>query len=366
MNPRTRFRNSLAGRHVDRLVRYEHGAWPSTLTRWQGEGLPPGIPFDQQFGFDPHLRLPIPSGYTDSPFWPPIERISMDCGETWEIIRDTDGITKKVLRAAADTSMPQFLRFPVATRRDWETLQRAYLDPANAASLVGDPERLRQAVREEGDEIPVTLTACGAYGHPRNLLGVTELSYTLHDDPGLIHDILANWLALYREILHIVCAVVQVDCFLIWEDMCYKNGPLVSPQQFRRIFLPYYCELVACARENGIASVWVDTDGDLSLLIPLFIEAGVDTLMPFEVQAGMDVIGIRKRWGSHFAIVGGIDKRALAVDRAAIKAEVDRVLPFFLDSGRYIPCLDHTVPTDVSLDNFLYYLDCVRAYESQS
>ena len=365
MNARTRFLNSCLGEEIDRFFRYEHGPWPTTRKRWEAEGLPHNANLQAHFAFDEMLRLPVQSGYTHSPFWPPMERKVLEESETWIVVRDTDGITKKELKENTDTSMPQFLRFPVESRRDWELIQ-GYLDPVNVPHLLGDLDALRDRVEGDSPErrdFPVTLTACGAFGHPRNLLGYEKLALTLYDEPDLIKEILDNWLSLYKQILLLVCAKIQVDCLLIWEDMCYKGGPLISPRQFRTLLLPYYIALVAFARECRVSSIWVDTDGEMSRLIPLFVEADVDTLMPFEVQAGMDIVAIRKRYRDTFTIVGGIDKRVLAGDRRDIKQEVDRVLPFFVESGRFIPCLDHTVPPNVPLDNFLYYLDCVRSYE---
>jgi len=70
----------------------------------------------------------------------------------------------------------------------------------------------------------------------------------------------------------------------------------------------------------------------------------VNCMMPFEVQAGMDVVALRQQYGNAFCIIGGIDKRALAQDEAAIDAEMERVVPTFLDSGMFIPTLDHTAP----------------------
>ncbi len=366
MSPRERFLRSCLGGAVDRFFRYEHGAWPSTWEAWQAQGLPPEADFARYFDLDPMVRLPVRSGYTDSPLWPPIESRVLEESATWVILRDTDGIVKKLLKAHPDTSMPQFLRFPVENRADW-TAMLPHLDPANVPDLLGDLDGLREQLEPPGGaaqrDYPVTLTACGAFGHPRNLLGYERLAFTLYDDPGLMRDIVANWLALYKRILDEVGSRIAVDCFLIWEDMCFKNGPLISPKHFREFLLRPYGELVDHARRCGVQSVWVDTDGNMVGLIPLFLEAGVDTLMPFEVQAGMDIVSIRQRFGDAFTIVGGIDKRVLAMDRESIRREVERVVPFFRESGRYIPCLDHTVPTDVPLSSFRYYLECLRSYE---
>lgn len=364
MNARERFLNTVLGRKVDRFYRYEHGPWPSTQKAWESQGLPTGIDFNEYFEFDKLPRLPVRTGYVDSPFCPLMERKVIEKTLNWAIIKDSDGITKKVLNIDPDLSMPQFLKFPVENREDWKRI-RKHLEPSRVAGLVKELDSTYPGL-DEGRDFPITLTACGAFGHPRNLFGDTLLCYTFYDDPGLIHEVLGNWLDIYKAVLFEASRRVRIDCFLIWEDMCYKNGPLVSPQLFREFLLPYYIELVGYARKCGVSSVWVDTDGDMLKLLPLFLEAGVDAFMPFEVQAGMDIVQIRKQSKDMFTIVGGIDKRALAEGKEEIRNEVDRVMPFFLDTGRYIPCLDHTVPINVSLDNFRYYIEYLRSYEAKS
>ena len=144
--------------------------------------------------------------------------------------------------------------------------------------------------------------------------------------------------------------------------MCFKNGPLISPEHFKAFMTPRYRKLMELARSRGIEAIIVDTDGDCLKLIPLFLEVGVDCLMPFEVQAGMDVVAIGKQY-PELGIMGGIDKRALSEGKESIKREVDRVLPFFCTRGRFVPPLDHTVPPNVPLESFRWYLECVRQYE---
>ena len=361
MTPRQRLTATMTGGKTDRFFRYELGAWPSAIKRWKQEGMPPDASFEDHFCFDPLLSLPFATGFTDSPVFPPFEEKIIEKGPDWEIVRDKDGIIKKILSKDSDLSMPQFLEFPVKTRQDWnEMLKR--LDPANVKKLLGDITPAAKKYSELPD-IPVIMRACGGFGHPRNLLGDTDLFYMLYEDPDLIHEILLNWTDLYKAMIFTLTEEIKIDVLLIWEDMCYKNGPLISPAHFREFILPRYIELIDYAKARGIDYVWVDTDGDCLKLIPLFMEANVDALLPFEVQAGMDVIEIRKTFSNRLTIIGGIDKRPLATSLEAIRREVDRVLPFFIDSGNYIPCLDHTAPVNISYENFLYYLECVRSYE---
>jgi len=87
--------------------------------------------------------------------------------------------------------------------------------------------------------------------------------------------------------------------------------------------------------------------------------------MPFEVQAGMDIVAVRRHHGPTFGIVGGIDKRPLADSRDAIDGEIGRILPFFVQSGAYLPCLDHTAPPNISYANWRYYLKRLREREAE-
>lgn len=350
---------SLNGGDLDRFFRYEHGPWPTTRERWVSEGLPRDADFATFFGMDPLVRIGIQSGYTGSPYFPPFEEQTIEETSEYRCYVDRDGILKREFKRHADTSMPQFLRFPVHDRQDWPQVRRQ-LDPGHAAARIGNTARLRALCRNP--EVPTLLPICGAFGHPRNLLGDEGLSYLIYDDPAFLEEILDGWLDLYEALFRKLTADVRVDALLIWEDMCYRNGPLISPEHVRTFMIPRYRKLIEVGRSCGIEAIIVDTDGDCRQLIPLFIEAGVDCLMPFEVQAGMDVVAIGKQYPK-LGIMGGIDKRVLAGDVEAIEREVDRVLPFFRRRGLFLPTLDHTIPPNVPLQSFQRYLDCVRRHE---
>ena len=362
MTPRDRFLSSLLCRPVDRFFRYEHGPWPTTRERWIKEGFPADANFEKHFEMDPLMRIGINSGYTDSPYHPKFSPRTVEETADCRVYTDADGVLKKELKTGRDTSMPQFLKFPVACRTDWESV-KARLNPADAAARVGNTDKLRRACADRS--IPTMLPICGTFGHARNLFGDEGLSYVIFDDPDLLGDVLDNWLELYTTLFAELTKTVRVDSILVWEDMCYKNGPLMSPDHFREFMSPRYRDMIAAARRLGVEAIIVDTDGDCLKMIPVFLEAGVDAMLPFEVQAGMDVADIRKVFPT-LGIVGGLDKRALAGTHDDIRREVDRVLSAFTTRDGFIPTLDHTVPPNVPLESFRHYLDCVRIYEQRS
>ena len=57
---------------------------------------------------------------------------------------------------------------------------------------------------------------------------------------------------------------------------------------------------------------------------------------------------------------GTIDKRALAKGKEAIREEVMSKVPFLLEQGGYFPTVDHTVPMDVTFENYCYYINLMR------
>ena len=58
-------------------------------------------------------------------------------------------------------------------------------------------------------------------------------------------------------------------------------------------------------------------------------------------------------------MIGGVDKRILAGDKSGIAKEVDRLAPVIKEGG-YIPACDHNVPPDISLENYAFFIDCLR------
>ena len=60
----------------------------------------------------------------------------------------------------------------------------------------------------------------------------------------------------------------------------------------------------------------VDTDGDPTKLIPLLMEAGVDTLWPIERASDVSPQQLRREFGKELRLWGGVDKRELAKDKA--------------------------------------------------
>jgi uroporphyrinogen decarboxylase len=138
--------------------------------------------------------------------------------------------------------------------------------------------------------------------------------------------------------------------------MAYKTGPLLGPEMLRRYALPRYVRVAEFVRSRGVELISLDSDGDITALLPVWLDAGINVLYPFEAQCGMDVVQIRREYGRDLRMWGGVDKRTLAWGPAAIDAELARVRPLVADGG-YIPGPDHSLPPDVPYANYCYYME---------
>lgn len=347
-------------RPLDRPVRRESlGFWRETLARWQNEGLPEHVQNEiaahVHFGFD--LVAPIFLGAHEHPGLDPLfaeEILEQDSRITLK--RNFAGAIVRVFTDGQSTP-PTHLDFPVKDQQTWEKI-KARLDPKTPGRLAPFLPFIELA-RTQAWSLEVYLP--GLFGTHRHLLGFERLMISYSDQPELLHQISRHWVRLWKNVIAQIRDRHRPDMVYLWEDMCGKNGPLIGPKTFAAFMSPYYLDLIGFLKnELGVPVVGVDTDGDMSLLIPKFVDAGVNLLLPFEVQAGMDVIRVREEWPEEFVIWGGMDKRALARDKKAIADEVKRVLPRLLKQGRYIPAIDHAVPPDVSLENWNFFLDLVR------
>jgi Uroporphyrinogen decarboxylase (URO-D) len=381
MNPtsRQRFLDTLKFKPVRRpWVRWGAFLWDETVERWKQEGWD-GTPLDDYFDLDRLVRV--------DPWYGPVPEFKREVlSEDAETVTyvNHEGIVMREFKQHHDMSMPQFVKFPVETEAEFERFAAERL-ALNAAQRLS-PEwkkmvasgRVQAAVGRgelsEADQVAAQQKPTaqeewprkcwadrwgGFFGSLRNMLGVENLCMAFYDQPRLIERMMEERADRIIEITGEVLKHARFDVFWFWEDMAYKGGSLVGPELFRKFAFPHYRRVCDWLHNRGIEHIGLDSDGNITSLIPLWLDAGLDHLWPFEVQAGMDVVQVRKQYGRRLAMMGGLDKRVLRVGGEVMRQEVDRLMPLVEDGG-YIPEMDHSVPPDVSWENFCDYIGYLK------
>lgn len=213
--------------------------------------------------------------------------------------------------------------------------------------------------RHEKGELAIWGWIEGFFWFPRTLFGIEPHMYAFYDYPELMHQINSDLLEYYSKVIEELYKFCQPSFILIAEDLSYNHGPMLSKQCFDEFLAPYYRKIVSVFRQHNITPM-VDSDGDVTECISWFKEVGVEGIGPLERVAGTDVNQIR-RDHPDFLLIGGFDKTIMHKGEQAIREEFERLLPV-MKQGGYLISVDHQTPPEVSLTQYMQYVDLLREY----
>jgi len=366
MTNRARALAALNYQPWDHLPVVHFGFWKETRAKWAEEGhiTPEEARGDgdtaRRLGFDFEWGTSAGCGVN---LRPGFEReVLKDFGDGRRHVRNWAGVVE--LERDGVTSIRQEIAHLLEGRQGWE----AHYLPR----LQYSPERVpREAITREiarmgrGDraERPVGLFIGSLYGYFRDWAGVTGTSYIYADDEELYKEILDTIGNLAYRVLEetlALCPPGLFDFAHMWEDICFKTGPLVIPAVFREWVGPHYKRMTDLLRQHGTSLVSLDCDGCVDALLPIWLENGVNVMFPMEVGTwGASIAPWRGRYGKELRGVGGMNKNVFSRDFDAVDAEIERLRPL-VALGGYIPCPDHRIAPDAKWENVAYYVQRMR------
>ena len=346
------------------------GYWNETVDKWAAEGYITGEMADcykscgdnsdgdqqimKRLGFDFNWNSCIGANVLLSP---PFE---IEVRETFadgsRIIRDSMGLICK--DKPGTVSIPAEIGTSLTDRAAWEQL---YLPRLQMSVDRVNIDYLRSLPKQQDREIPLGIHLGSFMGNMRNILGVEQLSYLYADDEDLYAEIIDTMCGLCFDCAKIMLETgAQFDYAHFWEDICFKNGPLVSPPIFNTLVGPWYKKITDLVHTYGIDIVSLDCDGWIDSLIPTWLTNGVNTMFPIEVGTwNASIAPWREKYGNDIRGVGGMNKTVFAQDRAAIDREIERLKPL-IAMGGYLPCPDHRIAPDAKFELVQYYCDRLR------
>ncbi len=378
MDDRQRFLATMRYGPRDRAPVCDFSFWDETLEAWYEQGLPRSVTranSDDYLGMDPLFRcvlgteavaLTTPADPSRSLFdgvfvglVPEFESTVLEDRGDAEVIQQPDGV--RVLKRKSMSSIPLPQGHLLVDRESWKTHYLPRLDPSDPRRYPANWDDCAAFWRDNDRELPIFLPGGSFYGGIRNWMGLQAVSLVVYDDPAWFEEMVTTVADCVIGVLTRVLETgARIDGCSLWEDMCYNAGPLLGPVQFKRYLVPHYRRLTDLLHRHGVDVIWVDCDGKIDDLLPLWLDAGVNCMIPIEVGTwGADPIRFRREYGKDLLMMGGFNKRILARDKSDIESEVRRLAPL-VEEGGYIPFCDHRVPPDVPLENHLHYLKCVR------
>ncbi|MGA2976879.1 MAG: uroporphyrinogen decarboxylase family protein [Spirochaetia bacterium] len=351
MSDRVRFNNQMHYRAIDRSFNMEFGYWDENFTQWDifvTNGIRTNEEADVFFNFD-RIQVVSPRHWMHPVFK---STVVSETATTRTLINE-NGLLGEVPKDGHDT-IPHFIKASIVTPDDW---RRAKAERFRR----DDPERTIdvaaiQRSHPPNRDYPLGVDCGSMIGRVRDILTLEGLAYAVYDYPDMVEDMVETCCLLVEDFLDQVLGKLDFDFASGWEDIAFKNGPIVSVDFFRSIVMPRYKRIKKRLATAGIDLWYTDCDGDVRPILPLFLEGGINCLFPFEVNSCTHPKALLDEYGRDLRIMGGVDKIALGKGPEAIRAYLESLVPI-VERGGYIPFCDHRCPPNVKPKDYLFYLD---------
>lgn len=368
MNNRERAMNILHYREADRMPAVHFGYWHQLLREWAEQGhISPELARRYGDGNDADRELDKIIGWDFNWY---NTKSGINYLSPW--------FESKVLETLPDGTQRQQTGLGVIIRTkpgvnsipsedDYLLKDRAAFEKLYKERMTYTPERIdfeyfRNFNETRPQDVPVGLHLGSVVGDIRNMTTVVGMSYLLYDeDETLFADIVDTYADMQYACAKAVLETgAKFDFAHFWEDICFKNGPLLAPDVFNELSAKHYKRMTDLCHEYGIDIISLDCDGVTTELLPTWFENGVNTMFPIEIGTWGDQFeAARKKFGSEMRGVGGMDKTAFRKDKAAVDVELERMQKL-VNLGGFIPCPDHRLMPGSKFELVKYYAEEVK------
>ncbi len=404
MNLRERFHEVMNFNTAVHAIKWEFGYWGETVKNWYRQGLPlknyptlekkittptsslyttvwnrtnqnelpNGIAVtagglywpSQGFPLDADVRAHFAMDHTQRVvdvnlhFCPMFDPIVIEEDDERILYIDLDGVKRAFMKAEA--TIPTSLDWPIKDKKSWQQLkdERLNLDNLQQRFPSNWPALLKE-YKSRDYPLAVGGYPHGFFGTLAHLIGYENLFIWYCLETELIHDILNTFTSIWLAVFEEVISQVEIDHWQIWEDISFGKGCMISNDMVQEFLCPYIRRIADFVKSKGVNIILLDTDGDCNSIIPLFINAGVTGMFPFETHCGMDIVQVRKNY-PRLQMFGGIPKSEIQKGKERID-EILQPVEDVLRSGGYVPFGDHLIPPDVDFTNFSYYRNKLNA-----
>lgn len=349
MTSQERVALALQHQEADRIAVSDF-PWGTTELRWHKEGLPEGVGAAQYFNFELWG------------FWGnnslQLEHKVLEETDDWSLATNADGAVLRNWKHA--TSTPELVDFTVTTRALWEEHKPrlAYNDTRV------DWEGARKGLDDAREQGLYTYLGWGpGFTKTCNLVGPERCMMAMVEDPDWVRDMFMTDAQVCADIAEEVLGRgLDVDAGWIFDDLGFKHKGFFSPAAYRELLMPAHKLICDVFKSRGKPMI-LHSCGYVTEFVPLFIEAGFDCLQPLEVKAGNDLVALKQQYGDRLAFMGGIDVRAMAdPDPSVIEREISTKVPAAKQGGGYIFHSDHSVPDNVSFQQYCRVMELAAHY----
>jgi uroporphyrinogen decarboxylase len=345
MTPRERFLTALRGGQPDRVPVWDWVNNPALYQEQLGQ-----IPYF----FDGKLAARLSKALGLDAVWVPAEGFMGLISDRWQWLDDARyvdewGIGYQVETGSWPLAFPA--KHPVNDRRNWDDL---------AAPEPDTPWRVeyaRAAVAESAQEIAVVGGVRGPFSSTWMLMGLTQMSFNLFEDPPLLEDIFKTTADFWTRVgLQLIEA--GVDAVVIHDDLGSNTATFFAPDALRRYHLPHLRQQVQILAETG-TPVILHSCGNIKAVLPDLVETGISGLNNLQRTAQMKIEEVKAAYGPNLCLIGNVDATTLmpTATPAEVEEAVQACLQIGAPGGGYVLATDHSFHEGIPLENVYAFIE---------
>jgi len=300
----------------------------------------------------------------------------------FEILNETDEEVlvrtgfEAVIQKKLAHPMPAYLKFETDTIEKMRSFEfndpwddrRYFKGGDNQVAGVGDGFQRNSppwmdSVKSLYPDIPVYGSICEAHEMLWRVIGTNNVMLWI----GLYPDEIGGFVERIGQFVvemtkaQIKAADGLLDGMVVWGDVAYRKNLFFSPDYWRKHFKPVVREIVKVCHQHSLPVIYHGC-GNVNSIFQDFIEVEVDAYNPLEAKADLDVVDLRRKYGHRIAFCGNMDVLAWANESPE---ELKKIVLTKLNAakgGGLIFQSDHSVPGNISGENYEYVVNLVREY----
>jgi len=237
---------------------------------------------------------------------------------------------------------------------------RNYEPPDPHAS--GRYDSIKRMVDRYKGKLAIGVHLNDVFSIPRYLAGYEGLLMAIAQEPELVRGLVDLSVEVNIEMAKEV-ARCGADFVFTGDDYASTEGPLMSPASFHELFYPGLKRVIAGFHEAGLPVI-KHTDGNVTALLEMILDSGIDCLDPIDPIAGLDIGEIKRQYGDRVALKGNVDcahTLTFGTERETVE-ETKAVIAKAAEGGGFILSSSNSIHSAVKPGNYLAMWNTCRMY----